>query len=47
MPLETMWRLTQHWYGDRLDPGFERRSIEGYQSLLDAVGLNGPFWRLA
>ena len=41
-----MWRLTQPWYGDRLDPNFQRRrGVEEYQAMLSDVGLTGEFWR--
>ena len=45
-PAEQLWRLAQAWYGDRLDPAWEPRSLAGLQSTLDGVGLIGPFWRL-
>ena len=46
VPLEVMWRLTIPWYSDRLDPGFRRREVGEYQSMLSDAGLTGPFWSL-
>ena len=34
------------WYGDRLDPSFNGRTVEATQRLLDDVGLTGSFWQL-
>jgi hypothetical protein len=42
-----MWQLTLPWYGDRLDPGYEPQTQEHRRSLLDGLGLEGDFWRLA
>ena len=46
VPIETMWRLTQPWYADRLSPDFRRRSLREYQAMLTGVGLVGEFWEL-
>ena len=44
--METMWRLTQDWYGDRLDPDFRPRPVEEMQAKLMRVGLRSDFWQL-
>jgi hypothetical protein len=44
--LQTLWKLAQPWYGDRLDPEWQPHSREHNQALLDSCGLTGPFWRL-
>jgi hypothetical protein len=44
--LQTLWKLAQPWYGDRLNPSWEPHTREHNQSLLEACGLTGPFWRL-
>ena len=41
-----MWRLSQDWYGDRLDSSYTPRTIDAAQQLLDAVGLSSDFWQL-
>lgn len=41
-----MWRLSQAWYGDRLDRSFRGRTIDATQGLLDSVGLTSQFWQL-
>ena len=38
--------LARRWYGDRLSPDWSPRTLEQSQSILDALGLIGPFWRL-
>ena len=45
--IDTLAELARRWYGDRLDPAWEPRSVEASQAILDAVGLTGGFWRLA
>jgi len=47
MTTEQLHELAQRWYGDRLDPGWRPRSVEGSQAILEAVGLTGTFWSLA
>lgn len=42
-----LWALARAWYDDRLDPRWRRRTVAERQAILDAVGLTGPFWRLA
>lgn len=41
-----MWRLSQAWYGDRLDRDFTPKSRDVLQGFLDDVGLTADFWRL-
>jgi len=44
---DTMWRLAQPWYGDRLDPDWSARTAAAAQCLLTQAGLTGDFWQLA
>jgi hypothetical protein len=44
--LETLQRLAQRWYGDRLDPDWRPRTKEQSQAILSEVGLTGDFWAL-
>jgi hypothetical protein len=39
--------LAHAWWGDRLAPSWQPRKREENQAILDALGLTGPFWRLA
>lgn len=41
-----MWRLSQAWYADRLDPGYTPKSRDVLQGFLDEVGLRDEFWLL-
>ena len=45
-PVEQLWELAQAWYGDRLAPDWEPRSLAQSQAILERVGLTGPFWQL-
>ena len=38
--------LAHVWWGDRLSPTWVPRTREANQSILDGLGLTGPFWRL-
>ena len=46
VPAAQLGRLAKRWYGDRLDPDWRPRTLEGSQRILDEVGLTGEFWRL-
>jgi hypothetical protein len=46
VPVAVLEALAADWYGDRLDPGWEPRTIEASQAILDRHGLTGPFWSL-
>lgn len=38
--------LAHAWWGDRLADGWQPRSREASQAILDRLGLTDPFWRL-
>jgi len=38
--------LAHAWWHDRLDPDWRPHTREKNQSILESVGLNGPFWQL-
>ena len=40
------WGLARAWYGDRLSPGWTRRTPEEANAVFDRLGLRGPFWRM-
>lgn len=46
MDLATLWRLAEHWYDGRLDPGYTRREPAQARDYFRHVGLAGPFWGL-
>ena len=45
--IDQLTQLARRWYGDRLEPDWRPRTREQSQAILDAVGLDGPFWALA
>ena len=44
--LDTLNRLAQRWYGDRLDPAWRPRTKQQSQAILTEIGLVGDFWQL-
>ena len=38
--------LSQEWESDRLDPNWQPRSVADWQTILDGLGLTGPFWQI-
>jgi hypothetical protein len=44
---EQICDLAQAWWGDRLAPDWRPHTLEQNQAILDGLGLNGEFWRLA
>lgn len=42
-----MCELAHAWWGTRLAPDWHPRTREENQSILDRLGLSGPFWQLA
>ena len=46
VPARQMNELARTWWWSRLDPGWQPRTVEQSQALLDAVGLTGDFWSL-
>ena len=46
VPVTQLAELSQAWWGDRLDPGWQAHTREQNQAILDGTGLSGPFWRL-
>lgn len=43
--LEQGWGLGA-WYADRLDPGWERSTVDEAQAFFARLGLTSPFWSL-
>ncbi|HTH04453.1 MAG TPA: hypothetical protein VL916_01235 [Ilumatobacteraceae bacterium] len=46
MPVTQLCDLAHAWWSDRLDPDWQPHTIEQNQTILDDLGLTGPFWRL-
>lgn len=44
--LDSLWRLAQLWFADRLSPTWRRRTVEEANALFAEAGLEGAFWRL-
>jgi 8-oxo-dGTP pyrophosphatase MutT (NUDIX family) len=44
--LDSLWRLAQLWFADRLSPGWRRRTVEEANALFAEAGLQGTFWKL-
>ena len=47
IPVTTLSALAHAWWGDRLAPTWTPHSREQNQAILDGLGLDGDFWRLA
>ena len=47
MTVEQQWQLARIWYGNRLDPGWRRRTVDEAEEVFRSCGLTGSFWRLA
>jgi hypothetical protein len=47
VPVEVLEAMAVDWYGDRMDPEWEPRSLDASQAILDRHGLTGPFWSLS
>ena len=45
-PLDTLWRLAQLWFHDRLSPSWRRATLEEAHATFERAGLSGTFWRL-
>ena len=44
--IQTLERLAQRWYGDRLASDWSPRTVEASQAILTEFGLTSEFWRL-
>ena len=45
LSLGTTWQLAHAWYKTRLQPDWQRRSIEEAHTLFTELGLSSDFWR--
>ena len=46
LSLDTAWQLAKAWYHDRLDPAWQRKTLEEAQALFAELGMTGSFWEL-
>jgi hypothetical protein len=46
IPMQKLCDLAHAWWDTRLDPDWRPRSRNESQSILDRLGLVGPFWTL-
>ena len=44
--LDSLWRLAQMWFHDRLAPGWRRATMDEAHAVFEQAGLTGSFWRL-
>jgi hypothetical protein len=44
--LETVWRMAQVWYHDRLRPEWRRKTPEEVGAFFAELGLSSDFWKL-
>ena len=41
-----MNEVSRAWWGSRLDPGWQPRTTQDSQAILDSAGLTDEFWQL-
>jgi len=44
--LDSLWRLAQLWFADRLSPSWRRRTPDEAHAIFAKSGLHGAFWKL-
>jgi hypothetical protein len=44
--IDSLWRLAQRWFHDRLSPTWRRRPPAETRAVFAESGLTGDFWRL-
>ena len=47
IPVTKLADLANAWWADRLDPDWRPHTRDQNQTILDGLGLNDAFWRLA
>ena len=45
VPFETIWRLAQAWYGNRMHAAYRGRTPSEAEAVLAGVGLDSAFWK--
>jgi hypothetical protein len=46
MSPEQCWQLAVAWYGDKLNPDWQRKTRDEAEAALNSIGLTEPFWSL-
>jgi hypothetical protein len=46
LTIDQAWQLADAWYGNKMDAGWRRASVDETEDLLAKLGLTGPFWSL-
>ena len=46
LTIDQAWRLAEAWYGNKMDRGWRRATVDETEALLERLGLTGPFWNL-
>jgi len=46
VPINQVWELARHWYGNYLEDTWTRKTAEYAESIFGKVGLSGEFWKL-
>ncbi len=44
--LEQQWGLARAWYGDRMEPGWRRKTPAEIEAVFGGLGLTSSFWDL-
>jgi len=44
--LQQVWKLSQFWYGNRMDPAYRGRNAEQVAAIFNQAGLTSEFWRV-
>ncbi len=47
LSLAPAWSLAETWYHDRLEPSWQRKTLEEAQGLFTELGLVSQFWQLS
>ena len=45
-PIETIWRFAQVWYGNHLDPEWEKWTVDEARELFERFGLTLSIWEM-
>ena len=45
-PLKKIWEFAQDWYGNHLDPRWEKWTVEEAKAIIEKHGLTHPIWDL-
>lgn len=45
MTVSQLWRLSRHWYHNRMDVEYHGRTLEQVQEIFRIVGLVSSFWK--